>query len=48
MLKDKKLDIKYVITLDTDTKLVLNSALNLVGAMAHPMNKPIFNKDKTS
>ena len=47
MLKDKKLDIKYVITLDTDTKLVLNSALNLVGAMAHPMNKPIFNKEKT-
>ena len=47
MLKGNKLDIKYVITLDTDTKLVLNSALNLVGAMAHPMNKPIFNKEKT-
>ncbi len=39
--------IKYVITLDTDTKLVLNSALNLVGCMAHPLNKPILNKDKT-
>lgn len=47
MLHDNKLDIKYVITLDTDTKLVLNSVLNLVGAMAHPMNKPILNKKKT-
>ena len=47
MLKGKKLDIKYVITLDTDTKLVLNSALNLVGAMAHPMNRPVYNKEKT-
>ena len=44
MLKDKKLDIKYVITLDTDSKFVLNTALNLVGAMAHPLNKPILNK----
>lgn len=47
MLDGKKLDIKYVITLDTDTKLVLNSALNLVGAMAHPLNKPVLNKKET-
>ena len=47
MLHGKKLDIKYVITLDADTKLVLNSALNLVGAMAHPINKPVLNKTKT-
>lgn len=47
MLHDNKLDIKYVITLDTDTKLVLNSILNLVGAMAHPLNKPILNQKKT-
>jgi cyclic beta-1,2-glucan synthetase len=40
------IDIKYVITLDTDTKLVLNTALKLIGAMAHPMNKPILSKDK--
>ena len=46
-LHDKNLYIKYLITLDTDTKLVLNSALNLVGAMAHPLNKPILNKDNT-
>ena len=47
MLHNKKLDIKYVITLDADTKLVLNSALNLVGAMAHPLNKPILNNEGT-
>ena len=47
MLHRNKLGIKYVITLDADTKLVLNSALNLVGAMAHPLNTPVFNKNKT-
>jgi len=47
MLQGNNLKIKYVITLDADTKLVLNSALNLVGAMAHPLNKPVLNKDKT-
>jgi len=35
--------IKYVITLDSDTKLILNSAFELIGAMAHPLNKPITN-----
>jgi len=47
MLHGNNLKIKYVITLDTDTKLVLNSALNLVGAMAHPMNKPVLNNKET-
>lgn len=47
MLQNKKLNIKYVITLDTDTRLVLNSALNLVGCMSHPMNRPILNKEGT-
>ena len=32
--------IKYVITLDSDTDLILNSAFELVGAMAHVLNKP--------
>ena len=39
--------IKYVITLDVDTQLVLNSALALVGTMAHPLNKPVLNKENT-
>ena len=46
-LSNNKLNIKYVITLDSDTKLLLNSAINLVGAMAHPMNKPIYNSEGT-
>lgn len=32
--------IKYVITLDADTNLVLDSAEELIGAMAHVLNKP--------
>lgn len=46
-LKDFNEDISYVITLDQDNRLVLNTALNLVGAMAHPMNKPVLNKKGT-
>ena len=47
MLHDNSLNIRYVITLDTDTRLVLNTVLNLVGAMAHPLNKPVLNKEET-
>ena len=38
--------IKYVITLDSDTNPILNSCLELVGAMAHILNKPILNKNE--
>jgi cyclic beta-1,2-glucan synthetase len=41
-----KEEIKYVITLDVDTKFSLSSALDLVGTMAHPLNKPGLNKEK--
>lgn len=34
-------DIKYVITLDTDTRLPRNSARRLIGAITHPLNRPI-------
>ena len=37
---------QYIITLDSDTDLTLNSALKLVGAMAHILNKPILNDNK--
>ena len=40
-------EVKYVITLDADTNLVLNSAFELIGAMAHILNKPILNEEKT-
>ncbi len=43
-LKDK---IKYIITLDADTQLILDSAQKLVGLMAHPANRPVLNKNKT-
>ena len=47
MLHNNNLGIKYVITLDADTQLVLDSALNLVGAMEHPLNRPVLNKSET-
>ncbi len=38
--QEKLPKIKYVITLDADTDLVLNTAFELIGAMAHILNKP--------
>lgn len=38
---------KYAITIDEDTTLSLNSAKDLVAIMAHPLNKPVLNKEKT-
>ena len=32
--------IKYIITIDSDTNLILNSGLELIGAMSHILNKP--------
>ncbi|MDP9083089.1 MAG: glycosyl transferase, partial [Pseudomonadota bacterium] len=34
--------VRYVISLDADTRLPRGAALTLVGKMAHPLNKPIF------
>ena len=45
MLENKP-DIKYVITLDVDTNLVLGTALELIGTMAHILNKPVLNDKK--
>lgn len=36
--------IKYVITLDADTRLGLSSAKELIGAMIHPLNKPVIDE----
>ncbi len=38
--------IKYVITLDTDTQLPRDSARQFIGTMAHPLNKPKYDKAK--
>ena len=46
-LENKKIPfIRYIITLDADTELTLNSGLELIGAMAHILNRPILNTDK--
>ncbi|MBR4506455.1 MAG: hypothetical protein IKP21_06745 [Bacteroidales bacterium] len=37
--------IKFIITLDTDTELVLYSAQKLIGAMAHPLNRAVLSPD---
>ncbi|HUU46492.1 MAG TPA: glycosyl transferase, partial [Acidobacteriota bacterium] len=39
-------DVRYVITLDADTRLTKEAAYRLVGAMAHPLNRPIFDPRK--
>jgi cyclic beta-1,2-glucan synthetase len=39
-------NVKYVLSLDTDTQLPRAGARQLVGAMAHPLNQPIFDSAK--
>jgi len=39
-------NMKYVITLDTDTQLPRDSAWQFVGAMAHPLNRARYDEDK--
>jgi cyclic beta-1,2-glucan synthetase len=34
--------VRYVITLDADTRLPRDAALRLIGKMAHPLNRPRF------
>lgn len=38
--------IKYVITLDTDTQLPRDAACTLIGNIAHPLNRPVYDADK--
>jgi len=37
-------DVRYVITLDADTRLPREAALRLIGKMAHPLNRPRFDE----
>lgn len=39
-------DVRYVITLDTDTQLPRDTARQLVGAMAHPLNQAVYDSDR--
>jgi cyclic beta-1,2-glucan synthetase len=38
--------VRYVLTLDADTRLPKGTAYRLVGAMAHPLNRPRFDREK--
>ena len=38
--------IRYIITLDADTKLPRGSVMQLVGTLAHPLNRARFDKEK--
>ncbi|MFP4343984.1 MAG: GH36-type glycosyl hydrolase domain-containing protein [Anaerolineales bacterium] len=38
-------DIRYVITLDADTILPREAAQRLVGTLAHPLNRPLFDPE---
>jgi len=35
-------DVRYVITLDADTRLPRDTVRRLIGKMAHPLNRPLF------
>lgn len=39
-LEKQEVKIKYIITLDSDTELTLNSGTELIEAMSHPLNTP--------
>ncbi|AEF16491.1 glycosyltransferase 36 [Thermoanaerobacterium xylanolyticum LX-11] len=38
--------IKYVITLDADTNLIMDTAKRLIGTMMHPLNKAVVDSEK--
>ena len=35
-------NVRYVVTLDADTRMLRDTARRLVGKMAHPLNRPVF------
>jgi len=35
-------DIRYVITLDADTRMPIGTVRRLIGKMGHPLNRPVF------
>ena len=39
-------DVRFVITLDADTELPRGSARRMVGALAHPLNQAIIDRDR--
>jgi cyclic beta-1,2-glucan synthetase len=39
--------VRYVISLDADTRLPRGAALSLIGKMAHPLNKPVIDSTRS-
>jgi cellobiose phosphorylase len=39
--------VRYVITLDTDTQLPWNAAIQMVGTLSHLLNQPVFNSQRS-
>ncbi|MHB9156308.1 MAG: glycosyltransferase family protein, partial [Endomicrobiales bacterium] len=39
-------DVKYVITLDADTRMPRDVARDLAGTIAHPLNRPVYDEKK--
>lgn len=39
-------DVKYVITLDTDTRMPRDVARDMAGIIAHPLNRPVYDEKK--
>ncbi len=37
-------DVRYVLTLDADTRLPRDAAMRMIGKMAHPLNRPKFDE----
>ncbi|AJK49998.1 glycosyltransferase 36 [Burkholderia plantarii] len=37
-------EVRYVITLDADTRLLRDTVRRLIGKMAHPLNRPVFDR----
>jgi cyclic beta-1,2-glucan synthetase len=38
--------VRYAITLDSDTQLPRDAAREMAAAMAHPLNRPVFDRDR--
>ena len=44
--KKRLVGVKYILTLDADTRLLPGSARELIGAMLHPVNAPQFDPER--
>jgi len=40
--------IKYILTVDADTFIPIGEAKKLIGAISHPVNKPLLNEEETA